>query len=224
MEIAVKDAVKYFGATMVLDHINLRLRGGRVYGFQGMNGCGKTMLMRMIAGLIYPTQGEVLVNGETLHGQNSFPESMGLLIENPQFLDGYSGYKNLELLAGIRGKIREEEIRQALGRVGLNPADSKKYRKYSLGMKQRLGIACAIMEHPELIILDEPFLSLDEDGIANTRRIIWEEKERGALILLACHDYEVLSDASDEIFRLTAGRIVRHMVKDPDGIFREETV
>ena len=129
MDIVVKNAVKYLGSTMVIDHVNLTMHRGKIYGFQGINGCGKTMLMRLIAGLIYPTQGEVLVNGKALQGQNSFPESMGLLIENPQFLAGYSGYRNLHLLASIRGKIENEEVKQAMYRVKLDPEDKKKYRK-----------------------------------------------------------------------------------------------
>lgn len=223
MDIVVKNAVKYLGASMVIDHIDLAMHSGMIYGFQGINGCGKTMLMRLIAGLIYPTQGEVIVDGKTLHGQNSFPKSMGLLIENPQFLDRYSGFRNLYLLAGIRERIGTEEIKQAMYRVKLDPEDKKKYRKYSLGMKQRLGIACAIMEHPELIILDEPFISLDEEGILDILKIIYKEKERGAIIILACHDYELLSNTADEIFRLTAGKITKHLIKNAEGKFREVT-
>lgn len=221
MDIVVKDAVKYLGSSMVIDHVNLEMHDGQIYGFQGINGCGKTMLMRLIAGLIYPTYGEIIVDGRILHGQNSFPKSMGLLIENPQFLAGYSGYKNLCLLAGIQGKIGKEEIKQAMRRVKLDPEDKKKYRKYSLGMKQRLGIACAIMEHPDLVILDEPFISLDEEGILDTKKIICKEKERGAIIILACHDYELLSSTADEIFRLTAGKITKHLIKDKEGKFHE---
>lgn len=217
MNIIVKDVTKRFGPTTVLDHVNLSLHGGRVYGFQGINGCGKTMLMRLIAGLIYPTEGETLVDGQPLGGQNSFPESMGLLIENPAFLAGYSGYENLSLLADIRRQIAGEDVKRAMGRVGLDPEDKKKYRKYSLGMKQRLGIACAVMEAPELLLLDEPFISLDEEGVAVTRDIIRQERERGALVILACHDYETLVECADEIFRITAGKITRHLVKEPSG-------
>ena len=223
MEIEVRDAVKCFGPTAVIDHIDMQFKGGRVYGFQGINGSGKTMLMRLIAGLIYPTSGEVVVDGKALEGKNCFPESMGLLIENPAFLDRYSGYENLLLLAEIKGKISGGDVKRAMLRVGLDPDGNgrKKYRQYSLGMKQRLGIACAVMEAPELLLLDEPFLSLDEDGIATVLDIIRQEKERGALIILACHDYEMLSDVADEIFRLTAGKVTRHIRRTPDGGFAE---
>lgn len=221
MDIIVRDVVKQIGATAVINHVSLELNGGRVYGFQGINGCGKTMLMRAISGLIRPTSGEILVDGKSLRGQNSFPENMGLLIENPKFLDGYSGLENLCFLADIRGKVRADGVKRAMLRTGLNPDEPKKFRKYSLGMKQRLGIACAVMEEPDLLILDEPFISLDEDGIAAVRKIVREEKERGAVIILACHDYELLSEEADEIFRLTAGAVTRRLVKAEDGSFCE---
>ena len=217
MEIQVNDVTKVFGTTAVIDHVSLRLTSGHIYGFQGINGCGKTMLMRLIAGLIYPTSGQVIVDGRILRGQNSFPPGMGLLIENPAFLGGYSGFDNLKMLAGIRESITDDEIREAITRVGLDPTDKKKYRKYSLGMKQRLGIACAVMERPALLILDEPFLSLDEAGVQTVWEIIRQEKERGALVIMACHDYETLASLADEIFRITAGAVTRHLVKAPNG-------
>ncbi len=221
MEIQVNDVTKVFGATAVIDHVSLRLTSGHIYGFQGINGCGKTMLMRLIAGLIYPTSGEVVADGRVLRGQNSFPPGMGLLIENPAFLGGYSGFDNLKMLAGIRDSITDDEIRDSITRVGLDPSDKKKYRKYSLGMKQRLGIACSVMERPELLILDEPFLSLDEAGAQTVWEIIRQEKERGALVIMACHDYETLTSLADEIFRITAGAVTKHLVKSPDGTYTE---
>lgn len=224
MEIRIKDVTKCFGNTTVIRGVNMELHSGKVYGFQGINGCGKTMLMRLIAGLIYPTEGKVEIDGKMLQGQNSFPESMGLLLENPVFLGQYSGYENLSLLGKIRGKIGKDEVKQAIQRVGLDPSDKKKYRKYSLGMKQRLGIACAIMEAPDLLILDEPLISLDEDGIETTLKIIRQEKNRGALVILACHDYEILADVADEIFRLTAGKVTKHFVKKADDSFKEAEI
>ena len=221
MEITVDNAVKQFGPNTVLDNINLSLQSGNVYGFQGINGCGKTMLMRLIAGLIYPTAGKVCINGKVLKGQNSFPDSMGILIENPAFLNDYSGFQNLKMLASIKGIIGPADIENAIQRVGLDPADKKKYRKYSLGTKQRLGIACAIMEKPDLLILDEPLISLDENGIESVLSIIQEEKRRGALIIMACHDYEALATSADEIFRITAGRITKHLNKTAKGTFEE---
>ncbi len=179
------------------------------------------MLMRLISGLIHPTKGQILIDGEALHGENSFPKSMGLLIENPAFLNSYSGYQNLEMLASISGKIGKEEVLRALERVGLSENANKKYGKYSLGMRQRLGIACAIMERPELILLDEPFISLDEAAIDLVADIIRQEKERGALIILACHDYGYLSGASDEIFKLVGGKLAHHLTKGENDVFSE---
>lgn len=221
MDIQVNDVSKVFGSTTIINHVSMGLHSGHIYGFQGINGCGKTMLMRLIAGLMYPTTGEVIVDGRVLRGQNSFPPSMGLLIENPAFLGGYTGFENLKMLAGIRDKITDDEIREAIVRVGLDPSGKKKYRKYSLGMKQRLGIACAIMEHPELLILDEPFISLDETGVHTVFKIIQQEKERGALVIMACHEYETLAALADEIFRITAGSITKHLVKAPNGGLEE---
>ena len=216
MKVVLDNVTKKIGPSIIIDQINLELCNENVYGFQGINGCGKTMLMRLIAGLIYPTEGKVLVDGKVLRGENSFPDSMGLLIENPAFLGGYSGLQNLNLLAEINNRITFQDVKETLSRVGLDPEDKKKYKKYSLGMKQRLGIACAIMERPEIIILDEPFISLDEAGVDMLKGIIKEERERGALIILACHDYDILADLADEIFRITAGRITKHLKKIGD--------
>lgn len=221
MNIVVDNVTKTFGNTNVIEDISMEMQSGHVYGFQGINGCGKTMLMRLISGLIHPTKGQVLIDGEALHGENSFPKSMGLLIENPAFLNSYSGYQNLEMLASISGEIGKEEVLLALERVGLSENANKKYGKYSLGMRQRLGIACAIMERPELILLDEPFISLDEAAIDLVADIIRQEKERGALIILACHDYGYLSGASDEIFKLVGGKLAHHLTKGENDVFSE---
>lgn len=210
MEIDIKDLTKTIQKSTVLSHVNLHLEGGRVYGLRGQNGSGKTMLMRCICGLIAPTQGSVTINGETLGKDLSFPRSVGVLIENPAFLEQYTGYKNLEMLAAIQNRIGEKEIRETLETVGLDPDDKRKYRKYSLGMKQRLGIAAAIMEKPDVIILDEPINALDESGVLEVRGILEREKERGALILVACHDKEELDLLADEIYHIEAGRITGH--------------
>lgn len=221
MKIVVDNVTKTFGNTNVIEGISMEMQSGHVYGFQGINGCGKTMLMRLISGLIHPTKGQILVDGQALKGENSFPKSMGLLIENPSFLNSYSGYQNLEMLASISGKIKKEDVLLALERVGLSENANKKYGKYSLGMRQRLGIACAIMERPELILLDEPFISLDETAIDMVADIIRQEKSRGALIILACHDYGYLSEASDEIFKIVGGKLAHHLVKSESNVFLE---
>lgn len=180
MEIILRNISKQLGTTMVLDAVSMQLLSGKIYGFQGINGSGKTMLMRAISGLIHPTSGEVVIDGKILGGQNSFPQNMGLLIETPSFLGSYSGFDNLKMLASLSDTtLTDTDIINVLSRVGLCESSRVKYKKYSLGMRQRLGIACAIMESPALLILDEPFNSLDQDGIEKVQKIIKEEKERG---------------------------------------------
>ena len=165
MTITLKNVTKTIGGNTVADSVNLTLKSGTVYGLCGYNGCGKTMLMRLISGLILPTKGDIFFDEKKLGKDIDFPENMGILIENPAFLGGLSGFDNLKLLASIKGKITDDIIKKTISRVGLDPDDKKKYRKYSLGMKQRLGIASAIMEAPELIILDEPTNALDSSGV-----------------------------------------------------------
>ncbi len=207
MTITVKNVTKKIKGNTVADHINLTLNSGTVYGLCGYNGCGKTMVMRLIAGLIIPTEGVIAFDGKVLGKDIDFPENMGILIERPAFLGGLSGFNNLKLIASIKGKITDETVMQAIGRVGLDPTDKKKYRKYSLGMKQRLGIAAAIMESPELVILDEPTNALDADGVALTKKLIAEERQRGALIIMTCHDREILEGVCDIIYTIEHGRI-----------------
>ena len=191
----------------------MRLVSGNVYGFQGINGSVKTMLMRLICGLIYPTKGEIVIDGKRLGQEITFPQSVGLLLENPAFLDSYTGFENLEMLASIKNIITREEIHDAITSVGLDPLDKRKYKKFSLGMKQRLGIAAAIMEKPDILILDEPTNSLDSSGVSLVKTILAKERERGAIIILACHDLPVLQDVSDEIFLLEQGKITEHLYK-----------
>lgn len=189
----------------ILRSVELEFHAGKVYGIEGTNGSGKTMLMRIIAGLIFPTEGEVIVNGSKLSGDRTYPASLGMLIENPAFLSNYTGFENLKLLASINGKITNEELYNCLSDVGLEPSDKRKYRKYSLGMKQRLGIAAALIEKPEILILDEPVNALDEAGVALVSKLIEREKKRGALVILSCHDREFLESASDELYQMKAG-------------------
>ena len=208
MSIVFDQVTKVIGRNTVIDHISCTIPTGSITGLKGVNGSGKTMMMRLIAGLIYPTEGRVIVNGKAVGKEISFPPSLGVMLENPAFLDAYSGYDNLKLLAGIRHTISPEEIDRALSRVGLPEDKHKKYRKYSLGMKQRLGIAAAIMEHPDLLLLDEPTNSLDESGVELVRQIVREERSRGATVVLSCHDAAVLEDLADEILSIEHGRIV----------------
>lgn len=209
MEIIVKSATKYIKKALILDDVNIQLTGGKIYGLKGPNGSGKTMLMRLLSGLIRPTSGEVWIDGKKLGKDMDFPESVGLLIENPAFLPNYTGYENLELLSQIRGKIGAEEICQSLLEVGLEPDDPRKYRKYSLGMKQRLGIAAAIMEKPDLLIVDEPTNALDDSGVEQICTILRRERERGALVVIACHDSLLLQTLSDEIYKIYEGKVTK---------------
>ena len=207
MKVELKNVSKRLNDVTVLEDISLTLESGTIYGLKGKNGCGKTMLMRMMAGLIYPTIGTVSIDGEILHKDIATPRSIGILIENPAFLPGYTGQRNLELLAGLTGKADRTQIAKTMSRVGLDPNDKRTYRKYSLGMKQRLGIACALMECPDLILLDEPINAIDEKGVPKIWEALQEEKQRGALIVLACHDTEELTSLADQIITIEEGKI-----------------
>lgn len=162
--VRLEDYCKSFKSAEVLKNINLTLESGKVIGLKGKNGSGKTMLMRAISGLILPTSGKVYINDKELGRHISFPPSIGILIENPSFISNYTGFKNLKILASIQNRISDDEIRDAIRKVGLDPDDKRTFKKYSLGMKQRLGIAAAIMERPDIVILDEPINALDEAG------------------------------------------------------------
>ena len=214
MNIKISHVSKIIKNDPVIKDISMELQSGAVYGFKGINGSGKTMLMRLISGLIRPSQGEISMNGKILGKDISFPNSIGVFLENPAFLDAYSGFNNLKLLASIKSVASDDDIRNTLLRVGLDPDSNKKYKKYSLGMKQRLGIAAAIMEKPEIVILDEPTNSLDEDGVDLVKHIVRNEKERGALVIVSCHDEEILKGMSDEVFLLEQGRLIGHITEE----------
>ena len=167
------------------------------------------MIMRLISGLIYATSGKVLIDNKELGKELSFPESIGIMLENPAFLNGYSGYDNLRILADIQSKINEERICEVMKLVGLEEGGKKKYKKFSLGMKQRLGIAAAIMEKPDILLLDEPTNSLDESGVEMVKKIVNNEKSRGATVVISCHDAEILESLSDEIIEIYDGKVTR---------------
>lgn len=207
MEIKITGVTKKIGKSVVLDNINLEFKGGKIYGFRGKNGSGKTMLMRAISGLILPTDGSIEINGRILGKDMSFPDSIGILLENPAFIDNFSGYRNLKALADINRLINEEDIKEIIQRVGLNPEDKKKYKKYSLGMKQRLGIAAAVMEKPEIILLDEPINALDESGVKEIGNLLFELKSEERIIIVACHDREELEYLADEIIEISDGKV-----------------
>jgi len=216
-EIKIEGLSKSIKGALILDKVSITLTSGKIYGLRGKNGSGKTMLMRAMVGLLIPDSGSVIINGKTLHKDISFPESIGILIENPSFLPQYTGFKNLKLLAGLTGGISDEEIRTALNRVGLDPEDTRTYRKYSLGMKQKLGIANAIMGEPDIIILDEPINALDEDSVKKIKKVLLEIRDKDKLIVIACHDREELEYLSDIIFEIKEGSIVDRKVITDDN-------
>ena len=196
---------KKFGQELVLKEVNLTLEQGRVYGIVGNNGSGKTVLMKCICGFLIPTTGLIRVFGSSIGQDVDFPESLGVIIETPGFLTNLTGRKNLEILAGMRRKIGPAEILQVLEKVGLDPALKKPVANYSLGMRQRLGIAQAIMEDPKLLILDEPFNGLDKHGVGEIRKLLLELKEEGKTILLASHNEEDIRILCDEVYEMDGG-------------------
>jgi len=208
MQLIAQNVSKHIRRALILDDVSMTLASGCIIGLKGPNGSGKTMLMRAFSGLIRPDKGEVAIDGEVIGKDISFPPSCGILIENPAFISKYTGFFNLKLLASIKGVITDKEIEKTLRDVGLDPFDRRSYRKYSLGMKQRLGIAAALMESPDLILVDEPFNALDSDGIALVRELLISHKKRGALIVLACHDTTELDVLADEVYVMADGRVV----------------
>lgn len=208
MNITIENVSKEYKNEYVLRNITLTLQSGKVYGLYGKNGSGKTMLMRMICGLIRPTTGRICIDGKDLGKNISFPNSVGALIENPGFIESFSGYNNLKMLADIKRIIGKKEIEEVLKHVNLYDQKNKKVRKYSLGMKKKLGIAAAIMENPELILLDEPMNALDKNSMECVRKIINHLKAQNKLIIIASHDLNDLNNISDEIIKLELGEIV----------------
>ena len=209
MKIEIKNYSKIIKRKIILDNINLTMESGNIYGLRGINGSGKTMLIRAICGLIYPTSGEIVIDGEVIGKEISFPRSVGVMIESPAFLPNYTAFDNLNQIASLKKEIGDYEINKILHDVGLNPNDKRTFRKFSLGMKQKLGIAAALMESPDIIILDEPFNALDDISVEKVKGLILREKERGALIILACHDISALRSLSDKIIYIEEGRIIR---------------
>nr|WP_298578666.1 ABC transporter ATP-binding protein [uncultured Olegusella sp.] len=208
---------KRIGPEEVLSNVNFEVDLGSIVGLEGENGSGKTMAMRTVCGLVRPDTGTVSVDGKQLWRQIDFPQSLGFLIEEPALLNSYSGLKNLELLASIRNTVTKEELKQAMNRVGLLPDNKKPCKTYSLGMKQRLGIALAIMEHPELLVLDEPTNALDEEGRAMLVNVLQEEKKRGAAILISSHDQNFLSSICDMSYHMSFGKICKAQTNNVKG-------
>lgn len=217
MSIIFENVTKTIRGKTVLQGVTLSMEAGRVTGLRGINGSGKTMLLRLLAGLIHPKEGRITIDGKTLGTDMEFPPSMGLLIETPAFLGQYTGAENLEMLASLHQNVTKEDVRALLEKVGLAADGDTKYRKYSLGMKQRLGIAGAILGEPELLLLDEPTNALDTKGVELLRSIIQEERQRGAAIVVACHDAAFLESVSDEIYCLENGQLTDHLILQEEG-------
>ncbi|GAB6426212.1 TPA: ABC transporter ATP-binding protein [Bacillus cereus] len=204
--VIIKELYKKFDNEYILNNINLELEEGKIYGVVGRNGSGKSILFKTISGLISPNKGQLIVFGESI-GKGKFPKNLGLLLDIPGFLPSYSGFKNLKLLASINNKLSDAEIKEYIHLVGLDPNDSKPVKKYSLGMKQRLGIAQAIMEKPKLLILDEPMNGLDEQGIHEIRNLLKKQKNQGVTILLSSHNSEDIQVLCDKVYKMDSGKI-----------------
>ena len=195
------------GKTEILKDISVSFERGKIHGLIGRNGSGKTMLMKCICGFVKPNSGEITVDGKQVGKDCDFPQSMGVIIETPGFIPYYSGYKNLKLLAELRGKIGGGEIKNTMHRVGLDPELKRPVRKYSLGMRQRLGLAQAIMENPDLLILDEPMNGLDKEGVADMRQYLLELKSQGKTILIASHSAEDIDALCDTVYEMDKGKL-----------------
>lgn len=203
--ISVQSVSKSFGQERVLKSVTRDFEKGKIHGIVGNNGSGKTVLMKCICGFLIPTEGEVIVNGKRVGKDVDFPPGLGLIIETPGFLPNMTGVKNLEILASLNKKIGLREIAAAIRRVGLDPLMKKPVGKYSLGMRQRLGIAQAIMEDPALLILDEPLNGLDKHGVTEMRQLIKGLKEQGKTILLASHNQGDIDELCDTVCEMDAG-------------------
>ncbi len=207
--IEINNLTKKFKEVTVLDNISVDFEAGKVHGLIGRNGSGKTMLMKCICGIVPYKIGEIRVNDKIIGKDVDIPANVGVIIETPGFLPNYSGFNNLKFLAKIKNKIGANEIRAAIKSVGLNPDDKKHVGKYSLGMRQRLGLAQAIMEDPDLLILDEPMNGLDKDGVKDMRKYLLNLKEQGKTILIASHSAEDIDVLCDTVCEMDKGRLTK---------------
>lgn len=203
--IEITNLCKSFKETKVLNDITIKIKKGNIIGIIGRNGSGKTVLFKCICGLVSPTKGTVKINNKILGKDMDIPDNIGAIIETPGFLPNYNGFKNLKFLAMIKNQISNEHIKDTIKLVGLNPDSKKHVGKYSLGMRQRLGIAQAIMENPDILILDEPMNGLDNDGVKDMRKLFLSLKEQGKTILLASHNKEDIEVLCDEVYMMDKG-------------------
>lgn len=203
--IKIEDVCKSYKDKKVLDHVNFEMEKGKIYGIIGRNGSGKTVLMKCLCGFVCPDSGRIEVDGREIGKDADFIQNAGIIIETPGFIPYYTGKKNLANLASIRGKIGKAEICEALETVGLDVNDHTKVGKYSLGMRQRLGIAQAIMENPDILVLDEPMNGLDKDGVEDMRELFLKLKEQGKTMLIASHNAEDIDILCDHVWEMDKG-------------------
>ena len=206
--IIIENLTKRFKDATVLKNINLSFEKGKIYGLIGRNGSGKTMLLKSICGFVPATKGRILVEGKEIGKDIDIPDNLGAIIEAPGFLPNYNAYNNLRFLSVIKNKISKEEIFDVIRTVGLDPNSKKHVGKFSLGMRQRLGIAQAIMEDPEILILDEPMNGLDNAGVADMRNILFDMKEKGKTIILASHSKEDIQILCDHVIEMDHGEVI----------------
>ena len=205
--VKVENVVVKIKDALILDNINLSIEKGTICGLVGRNGSGKTMLMKSICGFLPTTEGKITVLGDVVGVKDKFAKNLGFIIETPGFMPNYSAYKNLEFLSSINSKIDKQKIKDIIALVGLNPDSKKKVGKFSLGMNQRLGIAQALLEDPELLILDEPFNGLDNDGVLQIRNLLLALKEQGKTIIMASHTKEDIDILCDKVCYMDKGKL-----------------
>lgn len=207
MKIELKNVSKSFKKIKVIDDVSISFESGHIYGFYGRNGSGKSVLQKIISGLYTPTTGTVLVDGVDINAIGTYPSYMRVLIEKPAFFPDISGLENLKLLADINKTIDEKKILEILELVNLTEEKNKKYSKYSLGMKQKLGVAQAIMEDPDILILDEPFNGIEQVTVDKLTEYLLEKKKEGKLIIVSTHIKEDLTKLSDKIYVFDNGKV-----------------
>ena len=207
MKLEIKNLEKKFGKNTILKDVNLTFTDGKIYGFVGRNGSGKSVFLKLICGFYTPTSGEILLDGVNYTLSNAFPENTRALIEKPKFLPDLTGYENLELLASLQNKIGQKEIEETLKKLNLFEEKDKKYSKYSLSMKQKLGIAQVLMVDPQLMIFDEPFNGVENETAANIRELLLQEKKKKKIILIASHIKEDITSLADVVYEFDGGKI-----------------
>lgn len=213
MKIELKNLSKNFDKNKVIDNINITFTEGNIYGLYGRNGSGKSVIMKLICGFLIPTEGQILFDGIDFNANDEYPNSLRAVIERPSFFPNLTGYENLKLLAEIQNKISDKEIIESLKIVNLINEKEKKFSKYSLGMKQKLAIAQAIMEDPKIIILDEPFNGIEEKTVSKLIKYLKEEKQKGKIIIFSTHIKEDLDNLADKIYKIENGSIYEDWIE-----------